>query len=148
MSREEIKDRILYGYYLEQLYATATGRLDRLFSVLTLIFGSAIVLKANPFFFGVMIVIISAVQSTYQFGKQSAGAAKQSFEYLRLFTNEAQFNDAELKARLIELESTDNNIWSCLKPIALRKTQIKIGLPVENQEKLSRLLTLLRLLCG
>jgi hypothetical protein len=148
MSRDEIKDRILYGYYLEQLYATTTGRIDRLFSVLTFIFGSAIVLKANPFFFGVMIVIISAVQSTYQFGKQSAGASKQSFEYLRLFTNEARFSDADLKAKLIELESADNNIWSCLKPIALWKTQIKIGLPVENQEKLSRLSRFLRLLCG
>ncbi|GEE26259.1 hypothetical protein EC121427_04719 [Escherichia coli O145:H28] len=30
MDRDDILDRVLYGYFLEQLFSVATGRLDKL----------------------------------------------------------------------------------------------------------------------
>ncbi|WP_334473468.1 hypothetical protein [Arsenophonus sp. PmNCSU2021_1] len=148
MNREEITDRILYGHYLEQLFAIITGRIDRFISVLLLIFGSAIVLNGNPFFFGISIVVLSAIQSTYQFGKKSGEAKKKAFDYLKLYTNESKFDDSELRERLLELESTDDIIWPCLEPIALLKTQIKLNVDLQFQEKLSYYQKFIRLVCG
>ncbi|HAK4777653.1 TPA: hypothetical protein H2C15_003937 [Salmonella enterica] len=148
MSREDILDRVLYGYFLEQLYSTACGRLDKFLSVLTLILGSSIVMKANPFIFGLGIVIITAIQTTYEFGKKSGNARRKSMEYLSLFDDEASFDENALKSKFKDLEKTDNAIWSSLKPVALLKTQIKIGLPVEHCERLPLLSRIIRLLSG
>ncbi|MFS1539528.1 MAG: hypothetical protein ACL7BU_13530 [Candidatus Phlomobacter fragariae] len=148
MNREEITDRILYGHYLEQLFAIITGRIDKFISVLLLIFGSAIVLKGNPYFFGISIVGLSAIQLTYQFGKKSGAAKKKAFDYLKLYTNESKFDDGELRERLLELESTDEIIWSCLKPIALLKTQIRLNIEPQFQEKLSGCHKLICFICG
>ncbi|WGL95984.1 hypothetical protein [Arsenophonus nasoniae] len=147
MNREEITD-ILYSHYLERSFATITERIDKLISVLMLIFGSAIVLKGNPFFFGILVVILSSIQATYQFGKKSGSAKKKSVDYLKLYTNQSKYDDNELRERLLELESTDEIIWSCLEPIALLKTQIRLGIEPKNQEKLSYYHKFIRLICG
>ncbi|MDE5308992.1 hypothetical protein PY546_25255 [Providencia stuartii] len=70
MSRNDLIDRVIYSHYLEQLYSTALGRVDKLISILIFIFGSAIVLQANTFVFGVLIAALTAIQSTCQFGKK------------------------------------------------------------------------------
>lgn len=80
--------------------------------MLILIFGSSIVLKGNPFFFGVLIVILSTIQSAYQFGKKSGSAKKKSYDYLKPYTNESKYDDNELSGRLLELESPDGIVWS------------------------------------
>lgn len=136
MSREEMTDRILYGHYLEQLYSTATGRIDRLISTLIFILGSAIVLKANPFYFGVLVVILTAIQTCYAFGKKSGAAQKKAFDYLKLYTNASKYTEEEIRDRLLDLESTDEIIWSILQPIALLKTQIRLGVHQYYTEKL------------
>ena len=47
MDRDDILDRVLYGYFLEQLFSVATGRLDKLFSVVSIIrFGNENAVKA------------------------------------------------------------------------------------------------------
>ncbi|MDE1488944.1 hypothetical protein KKI90_22225 [Xenorhabdus bovienii] len=148
MSRDDILDRILYSHYLEQLYATATGRIDKLLLVLIFIFGSAVVLKANPFIFGVLIVALTAIQITYQFGRQSGEAKKRASDYLKLYTLESKYNDDDLKDRMIELESRDETIWSSLHHIAILKTQIKIDVVSEQQIKLTFCEKSFRLLCG
>lgn len=148
MSRDNTLDRILYGYFLEQLFSTLCGRLDKLLSVLMLILGSSVVLNVNPFMAGVAIVIISAIQTTYEFGKKSGEARRKSMEYLSLFDDESAYNDGALKIKLSELEKTDNNPWSSLKPVALLKTQIKIGVPAKDREQLTRLSRFIRILCG
>ncbi len=43
MDRDDILDRILYGYFLEQLFSVATGRLDKLLSVVSVILGSSVI---------------------------------------------------------------------------------------------------------
>lgn len=67
--RDKILNRIVYSHYLEKIYSTALGRIDKLISVLLLIFGSAIVINGNPVLFGILVAVLAAIQSTYQFGK-------------------------------------------------------------------------------
>ncbi|MFP1527399.1 hypothetical protein ACLB1R_05950 [Escherichia coli] len=43
MDRDDILDRILYGYFLEQLFSVATGRLDKLLSVVSVILGFTVI---------------------------------------------------------------------------------------------------------
>ena len=43
MDRDDILDRILYGYFLEQLFSVVTGRLDKLLSVVSIILGSSVI---------------------------------------------------------------------------------------------------------
>ncbi|WP_332832728.1 hypothetical protein [Escherichia coli] len=61
---------------------------------------------------------------------------RKSAEYLQLFDDAEKYSDSELKIQLKTLEKTDNHIWSSLKDIAILKTQIKIGVSIEQQEKL------------
>jgi hypothetical protein len=148
MSRDDILDRILYSHYLEKLYSTATGRLDKLLLVLIFIFGSAVVLKASPFIFGIFIVVLTAIQIIYQFGRLSGEAKRRSADYLTLFTLESKYSDEELENRMAEFESRDETIWSSLENIAILKVQIKINLDPEHQTKLTFPEKAFRLLSG
>ncbi|MER1730075.1 hypothetical protein AAD041_15065 [Proteus mirabilis] len=148
MSREEVIDRIIYSHYLEQLYSTALSRLDKLISIFIFIFGSAIVLQANPYIFGVLVVILTGIQSTYQFGKKSGESKRKSFDYQKLFTIKSKYDDADLMDRMLELEATDSTPWSSLIPIATLKAQIAMGVEDKHLEKLNWKTKLLRVLCG
>ena len=148
MDRDDILDRVLYGYFLEQLFSVATGRLDKLFSVVSIILGSSVIGGFIPEVSGVLIVVIATVQTISGFGQKSGNAMRKSAEYLQLYDDAEKYSDSELKMQLKLLEKTDDNIWSSLKDIAILKTQIKIGISVEQQEKLSAKSKLMRFLCG
>ncbi|KIH34235.1 hypothetical protein [Escherichia coli] len=148
MDRDDILDRILYGYFLEQLFSVATGRLDKLLSVVSIILGSSVIGGFIPEISGVFIVVIATVQTIYGFGQKSGNAMRKSAEYLQLFDDAEKYSDSELKIQLKTLEKTDNHIWSSLKDIAILKTQIKIGVSIEQQEKLPTKSKLMRFLCG
>ncbi|CAK6615101.1 hypothetical protein [Providencia stuartii] len=148
MSRNDLIDRVIYSHYLEQLYSTALGRVDKLISILIFIFGSAIVLQANTFVFGVLIAALTAIQSTCQFGKKSGEAKRKAFDYQKLFTIESKYDDSDLVDRILEIEASDSTPWSSLSPIATLKAQIKMGVDEQHLEKLTTKSKLLRLLCG
>ena len=97
---------------------------------------------------GVFIVVIATVQTIYGFGQKSGNAMRKSAEYLQLFDDAEKYSDSELKMQLKILEKTDDHIWSSLKDIAILKTQIKIGVSIEQQEKLPTKSKLMRFLCG
>ncbi|HFU4305917.1 TPA: hypothetical protein ACQJSM_005010, partial [Escherichia coli] len=128
--------------------SVATGRLDKLFSVVSIILGSSVIGGFIPEVSGVLIVVIATVQTIYGFGQKSGNAMRKSAEYLQLYDDAEKYSDSELKMQLKLLEKTDDNIWSSLKDIAILKTQIKIGISVEQQEKLSAKSKLMRFLCG
>nr|ELR5040963.1 hypothetical protein [Providencia stuartii]ELR5082971.1 hypothetical protein [Providencia stuartii] len=148
MGRDDILERIVYSHYLEKIYSTALGRLDKLISVLLLISGSAVIIKWNPVLFGVLIAALAAIQSTYQFGKKSGESNRKAFDYQKLYTIEAKYDDADLMDRMLELENSDSKTWSWLEPIAILKTQIRLGVPKEEQKELNWKTKLLRILCG
>ncbi len=76
MDRDDILDRILYGYFLEQLFSVATGRLDKLLSVVSIILGSSVIGGFIPEISGVFIVVIATVQTIYGFGQKSGNAMR------------------------------------------------------------------------
>ncbi|HII2830866.1 TPA: hypothetical protein ACY0A3_004900, partial [Escherichia coli] len=126
----------------------ATGRLDKLLSVVSIILGSSVIGGFIPEISGVFIVVIATVQTIYGFGQKSGNAMRKSAEYLQLFDDAEKYSDSELKMQLKILEKTDDHIWSSLKDIAILKTQIKIGVSIEQQEKLPTKSKLMRFLCG
>lgn len=136
INRDDILDRIIYSHYLEKIYSTALGRLDKLISVLLLIFGSAIILNGNPVLFGIFVAVLAAIQSTYQFGKKSGESNRKAFDYQKLYTIEAKYDDADLMDRMLELENTDSKPWSWLEPIAVLKSQIRVGVSKDKQKNL------------
>ncbi|WP_249538128.1 hypothetical protein, partial [Escherichia coli] len=102
----------------------ATGRLDKLFSVVSIILGSSVIGGFIPEVSGVLIVVIATVQTIYGFGQKSGNAMRKSAEYLQFYDDAEKYSDSELKMQLKLLEKTDDNIWSSLKDIAILKTQI------------------------
>ncbi|HII2830743.1 TPA: hypothetical protein ACY0A3_004765, partial [Escherichia coli] len=126
----------------------ATGRLDKLLSVVSIILGSSVIGGFIPEISGVFIVVIATVQTIYGFGQKSGNAMRKSAEYLQLFDDAEKYSDSELKMQLKILEKTDDHIWSSLKDIAILKTQIKIGVSIEQQEKLPTKSKLMRFLCS
>lgn len=149
MSRQDIITRILYSHYLEKLYSTAVGRVDKIISLLIIIFGSSIILNGNPFIFGVLVVALTGIQTVFQFGKKEGVSRKRAFDYQRLLTNEIKYTDEDLSFYMLELESSDDNIWTSLEEIAAIKTEIKQGsLDYSSLDRLPLKLKLLRLLCG
>ncbi|ENW8619429.1 hypothetical protein ACFMQN_004317, partial [Escherichia coli] len=78
----------------------------------------------------------------------SGNAMRKSAEYLQLFDDAEKYSDSELKIQLKTLGKTDDHIWSSLKDIAILKTQIKIGVSIEQHEKLPTKSKLMRFLCG
>ncbi|EEV6588035.1 TPA: hypothetical protein L1V50_005183 [Escherichia coli] len=130
------------------MFSVATGRLDKLLSVVSIILGSSVIGGFIPEISGVFIVVIATVQTIYGFGQKSGNAMRKSAEYLQLFDDAEKYSDSELKIQLKTLEKTDDHIWSSLKDIAILKTQIKIGVSIEQQEKLPTKSKLMRFLCG
>ncbi|CDL80097.1 hypothetical protein [Xenorhabdus cabanillasii] len=137
MSRDQILERILYSHYLEQVYSTATGRVDKFISVLMFIFGSTIVFNGNPYVFGFLIVALTAIQTNFQFALKSGLAKKKAADYLKLHTLESKYDDQALMDKLLELEGSDEILWSSLQNIAVLKTQIKLEVQPDLQEKLT-----------
>ncbi|MFP1483274.1 hypothetical protein ACLB1S_11555 [Escherichia coli] len=60
--------------FLEQLFSVATGRLDKLLSVVSIILGSSVIGGFIPEISGVFIVVIATVQTIYGFGQKSGNA--------------------------------------------------------------------------
>ncbi|EEQ9295976.1 hypothetical protein GHS73_005284 [Escherichia coli] len=116
--------------------------------MVSIILGSSVIGGFIPEVSGVLIVVIATVQTIYGFGQKSGNAMRKSAEYLQLYDDAEKYSDSELKIQLKLLEKTDDNIWSSLKDIAILKTRIKIGISVEQQEKLSAKSKLMRFLCG
>ncbi|EJI6955469.1 hypothetical protein NFW18_004645 [Escherichia coli] len=130
------------------MFSVATGRLDKLLSVVSIILGSSVIGGFIPEISGVFIVVIATDQTIYGFGQKSGNAMRKSAEYLQLFDDAEKYSDSELKIQLKTLGKTDDHIWSSLKDIAILKTQIKIGVSIEQHEKLPTKSKLMRFLCG
>ncbi|MFP1495812.1 hypothetical protein ACLB1Q_04795 [Escherichia coli] len=76
MDRDDILDRNLYGYFLEQLFSVATGRLDKLLSVVSIILGSSVIGGFISEISGVFIVVIATVQTFMDSDKSGNAMSK------------------------------------------------------------------------
>lgn len=148
MTRDEITDRIIYSYFLEKLFSTLTGRIDKIITYLTLIFGSSIVVNFYPTFFAVLIIVLTLSQVVYQFSASSNFSLSQQYKYQELITTEYKYTDEELTEKLLALEHSDKRIWKILEKPAILLTQKKINLTVEQQTRLTKSEKLFSFLAG
>lgn len=133
MTRRDLEYNILYSYYLEKMYATITGRIDKAISFLLLLSGSAVFASfGSNVFFGFFVAFLTCLSLIYEFGKKSAAAYDHSKSYHELFIMKDELNDEELLTRFRAITRNDTSVWNCLS-VAARKRAI-FAIYGENNE--------------
>ncbi|MEB8638620.1 hypothetical protein P2G74_01355 [Cronobacter muytjensii] len=137
MTRDDAIFDIHYSHYLEQMFATITGRIDRMITFIIILSGCGVFISITGYpFFGAIISALSIAQINYQFSKASGIAEGRARKYLELITDEPDLTDAELLSRLKALQDADSWPWGSLKVAAHKRTCI-----VLEREDTSRELT-------
>lgn len=137
MTRNELIFDIIYSYYLEKMFATINGRIDKLLSLIILgsclgAFSDGASLKTIAGLIG----ILSLIQIIYQFAKQAGIAEDQAKKYRMLSIEADDLNDQELNFKLKSLQVTDSNPWNILTNAAYNRACMSLG-KIDSTEKLS-----------
>ena len=143
MSRQDLIFDINYSYYLEKMFSTLKGRIDRLMTFLIILSGCGVFVSITGYvWFGAFIAALSVSQVVYQFSRVSGIATEQARIYLELITDEESLTDEELQARFKQIQNADSKPWGCLElpahkraAIALERTDTTRDLT--NSEKLA-----------
>ncbi|WP_416778172.1 hypothetical protein ACNFJN_08260 [Xenorhabdus budapestensis] len=129
MSRNDIIFDINYSFYLENLFGTLMGRIDKFISITLIVLGGSVFSHfGNVFIFGFLVAVISAAQFIYQPGRASGISDEQAKKYRQLITIEPTLADEELTRRFSEIQSLDSKPWSVLQSAAYKRASIKLGL--------------------
>ncbi|WP_446469252.1 hypothetical protein [Xenorhabdus stockiae] len=133
MSRSDIIFDINYSFYLENLYGTLMGRIDKLISIVLIVLGgSAFSPFGNLFVFGALVAVISSAQFIYQPGRSAGISDEQAKKYRQLITFEPTLTDEELAQRFSEVQSLDSKPWGVLQSAAYKRACIRLGLVDET----------------
>ncbi|WP_289992081.1 hypothetical protein [Photorhabdus laumondii] len=129
MSRDDIIFDINYSFFLESMFGTLMGRIDKFISLVLIVLGGSVFSPfGNLFIFGASVATISAAQFIYQPGRSAGISDEQAKKYLQLITIEPTLTDDELQKRFCELQSLDSKPWGVLKNPAYKMACIKLGL--------------------
>ncbi len=129
MTRSDIIFDLHYSYFLENMFSTLMGRMDKTMSLLLIVLGgTAFAPFSNVFVFGVSVAALSAAQFIYQPGKQEGVASEHAKKYLQLITMSDDLDDGALLKRFNQLQSLDSKPWGALKNAAHRRATIALGL--------------------
>ena len=135
MSRHELIFDIHYSHYLEKMFATLTGRIDRLMTFLTIFSGCSVFVSITGYiWFGALIAALSISQVVYQFSRSSGIAAEQARLYLGLIADEKTLTVDELSKRFKQLQNTDSKPWGCLELSAQKRATIVLDLTDKTRE--------------
>lgn len=135
MSRQDLIFDINYSYYLEKMFSTLTGRIDRIMTFLIILSGCGVFVSITGYvWFGAFIAALSISQVVYQFSRSSGVATEQARIYLELITDEESLTDEELQARFKQLQSVDSKAWGCLELPAHKRTAIALERPDTTRE--------------
>lgn len=138
MSRDDVIFDLNHSYYLENMYSTLMGRIDKTASLLLIVLGgTAFASFTNVFVYGISVAIISTAQFIFQPGKQEGMAGEHAKKYLQLITLSDTLDDALLLERFNELQSLDSKPWGSLRNAAQRRATITLGLS-DSQPELSK----------
>jgi len=128
MTRHELIFDITYSHYLEKMYGTITGRIDRGITLIIIAVGlSAFTPIFSKAWFAAIIGLLSVAQIVYQFARQSGISEDLARKYLSLLTNASDLSDDELRTRFIALQDTDSNVWGVLKDPAYKRACRSMG---------------------
>ncbi|AVI89760.1 TPA: hypothetical protein ACN68R_000887 [Klebsiella pneumoniae] len=135
MSRHDLIFDIHYSYYLEKMFATLTGRIDRFMTFLIILSGCGVFVSITGYvWFGAFIAALSVSQVVYQFSRSSGIATEQARLYLELITDEPSLTHEELLARFKHLQNADSKPWGCLELPAQKRATIVLGFPDTYRE--------------
>jgi len=109
MNREQMAYQIYYSHLLESMTSRFNGKVNKILSFLLVVLGSAVISHHfNPAFMGVLIALISALNTVCSFGASAELARVQSSRYLRLFNSlHAIKSDEELMQQLMKIQEDD-----------------------------------------
>lgn len=129
MSRDDVIFDLHYSYFLENMFSTLMGRMDKTMSLLLIVLGgTAFAPFSNAFFFGVSVATLSAAQFIFQPGKQEGIASEHAKKYLQLIGVSDSLDDETLLKRFCELQTLDSRPWGALKNAAQRRATIVLDL--------------------
>ncbi|EPQ0974071.1 hypothetical protein ACX3OY_17235 [Citrobacter farmeri] len=135
MSRYNLVFDIHYSYYLEKMFATLTGRIDRLMTFLIILSGCSVFVSITGYiWFGAFIAALSVSQVVYQFSRSSGIATEQARLYLDLISDENSLTDEELLLRFKQLQNADSKPWGCLELSAQKRATIVLELTDKTRE--------------
>ncbi|MDE9537256.1 hypothetical protein [Xenorhabdus bovienii] len=139
MSRNDIIFDINYSFYLENLFGTLMGRIDKFISITLIVLGGSVFSPfGNLFIFGALVAVISAAQFIYQPGRGAGISDEQAKKYRQLITLEPTLTDEELTRRFYEVQSLDSKPWGVLRSPAYKRASIRLEL-VDNTAALTKL---------
>lgn len=135
MSRYDLIFDITYSHYVEKMFATLTGRIDRLMTFLIILSGCGVFVSITGYvWFGAFIAALSVSQVVYQFSRSSGIATEQARLYLELITDEPSLTDEELLARFKKLQNADSKPWGCLELPAQKRAAISLDRTDKNRD--------------
>jgi len=138
MNRDDIIFDIHYSHYLEKMFATLTGRIDRIITFIIILSGCGVFVSISGYMiFGAIISALSISQVVFQFSRASGVAAEHARKYLALITDEQELSDKELFSRFKLLQDSDSDPWGALKPAAHKRASIVLGRQ-DNSRALTR----------
>lgn len=109
MNREHMAYQIYYSHLLESMTSRLNGRISKTLSFLLVVLGSAVISHYfNPVLMGVLIALISALNTVCSFSASAELARVQSSRYLRLFNClHAIESDEDLMQQLMKIQEDD-----------------------------------------
>lgn len=109
MNREHMAYQIYYSHVLESMTSRLNGRVNKTLSFLLVVLGSAVISRYfNPALLGVLIALISALNTVCSFGASAEHARVQSSRYLRLFNClHTVETDEDLMQQLMKIQEDD-----------------------------------------
>jgi len=128
MNRDDIIFDIHYSHYLEKMFATLTGRIDRIITFIIILSGCGVFVSISGYMiFGALISALSISQVVFQFSRASGIAAEHARKYLALITDEPELSTEELFSRFKLLQDSDSDPWGALQPAAHKRASIALG---------------------
>lgn len=148
MNRDDIIFDIHYSHYLEKMFATLTGRIDRIITFIIILSGCGVFVSMTGYFIvGALIAALSICQVVFQFSRASGIAEEHARKYLSLITDEPELTKEDLLARFKLLQDTDSNPWGSLQAAAHKRASIALG-RTDNSRALTRKESIMSWLAG
>ncbi|CNH99242.1 hypothetical protein HB991_03140 [Yersinia mollaretii] len=110
MNREQMAYQIYYSHLLESMTARFNGRVNKTLSFMLIVLGSTVAISHfNPVFMGLLIALISALNTVGAFGSSAELSRVQSSRYLRLYNClHLVRSDEELMQQLMKIQEDDH----------------------------------------
>lgn len=134
-SRHTLEFTVAYSIHLESMMSTLMGRIDRWCSFGQILLGAAVVAQFAPMIFGVLVMVIGAMQFVWQFGAASQEAKASHDRWLDLHYRIAELDASQLNVEVRKITERDTRVLSSLKTAAHLKAAQQLELDADETWK-------------